>query len=77
MVDSGLLRVELSLLDERKNLEKLVLQYADVPMSLADAGLVRLAEMNPSHRVLTLDRDFKIYRKHGRQLIPMIFPAER
>jgi len=43
-------------------------------MSLADACLVRLSELNDDSSVLTLDHHFRIYRKHGRQIIPAIMP---
>ncbi|OQW91630.1 MAG: hypothetical protein BWK78_04055 [Thiotrichaceae bacterium IS1] len=48
--------------------------YANVPMSLADAGLVRMSEQYPNQVILTLDGDFHIYRKPGRQIIPVIMP---
>jgi predicted nucleic acid-binding protein len=54
----------------------LLLRYANVPMSLADACLVRMAEQYPSSPVLTLDRDFRLYRKNGRQVIPARMPRE-
>jgi predicted nucleic acid-binding protein len=44
----------------------LVEKYGDVPMSLADACLVRMSEVVPNCVVLTLDRDFRIYRRHKR-----------
>lgn len=50
-------------------------KYRDLPMSLADACLVRLAEMCDDHHVCTLDADFTIYRKHGRTPIPLIKPS--
>ncbi len=43
-------------------------------MSLADACLVRMAETRPGAVVLTLDTDFHVYRKNGRQTIPAILP---
>jgi len=43
-------------------------------MSLADACLVRMAERHTKSRVLTLDRDFRIYRKHRRHVIPITSP---
>ena len=52
----------------------LMRKYADVPMSVADACLVRMAETTAHSTVLTLDRDFRIYRKHGRQVIPLLTP---
>jgi predicted nucleic acid-binding protein len=43
-------------------------------MSLADACLVRLAELHADCQVFTLDRDFRRYRRHGRQVIPLLSP---
>ena len=37
-------------------------RYARVPMDLADACLVALADALDSGRILTLDSDFRIYR---------------
>jgi uncharacterized protein len=48
--------------------------YADVPMSLADACLVRMSETLPDPLVLTTDSDFKIYRRHSRQIVPCLLP---
>ena len=49
-------------------------KYADVPMSLADACLVRMSETLPDPAVLSTDGDFKIYRRHGRQIVPCLLP---
>jgi len=49
-------------------------KYASVPMSLADACLVRMTETLPHPLVLTTDGDFKIYRRHGRQVLPCLMP---
>jgi len=54
---------------------KLVQKYADVPMSLADACLVRMAEMLPDPVVLTTDSDFRVYRRHSRQIVPCVMPS--
>ena len=51
-------------------------KYAAVPMSVADASLVRMAEQFSRSAVMTLDSDFKIYRTHGRHIIPLILPGE-
>ena len=53
---------------------RLLRRYGDVPMSLADACLVRMAELIPEATVFTTDSDFTTYRKHGRQIIPLITP---
>ncbi len=74
LLASGLLRVEFSLLSEQQSLAKLIHKYRDLPMSLADACLVRMAEMNAGAAVFTLDKHFRMYRIHGRQSIPVIMP---
>ena len=48
----------------------------NVPMSLADATLVRLAELNDQSRVFTLDSDFHIYRRQRSKIIPVLMPEE-
>jgi predicted nucleic acid-binding protein len=53
---------------------KLLEKYADVPMSFADACLVRMTETLNDPTLLTTDADFRIYRRHGRQVIPCVFP---
>jgi predicted nucleic acid-binding protein len=53
---------------------KLMEKYADVPMSFADACLVRMTETLNKPTVLSTDGDFRIYRRHGRQVIPCVLP---
>lgn len=50
-----------------KRTERLIDQYADTPMDLADATLVASAEELRQRRIFTLDNDFDVYRLHGRQ----------
>jgi uncharacterized protein len=54
---------------------KLVEKYADVPASLADASLVRMSETLADPVILTTDTDFRIYRRHGRQVVPCVLPG--
>ncbi len=56
---------------------KLATRFASVPMSLAHACLVRMSELYSGATVFTLDNDFSIYRKHGRQVIPSLRPRLR
>ena len=51
-----------------------MLRYRNRPMSLADACLVRLSELHTSGEVFTLDSDFRIYRRHGNRVIPLLIP---
>jgi len=61
--------------DHIRPLRDMMRKYRDVPMSLADACLVRMAEIHEGHAVLTLDSDFSIYRKHGRRPLTLIRPT--
>jgi len=54
---------------------KLMEKYADVPMSLADACLVRMTETLPDPMLLTTDADSRIYRRHSRQAVPCGLPS--
>lgn len=74
LLDSGLLAVDFNVFAERDPLQKLIAKYRDLPMSLADACLVRMAERNDQASVFTADTHFKIYRKHGRQQLRVIMP---
>ncbi len=74
---TGVLSVEFELMAEQATLAKLVNKYSDLPMSLANACLVRMSEVNADSSVSTLDHHVRIYRKHGRQLIPTIRPPGR
>ena len=49
------------------DLQRLMLKYADRPMDFADATLVRLAEREGLNTILTVDRDFDVYRIGGRK----------
>jgi uncharacterized protein len=60
--------------DDMDAVLKLLEKYADVPMSFADACLVRMTETLNDPMLLTTDADFRIYRRHGRQIIPCVLP---
>lgn len=74
MVGENFLQIGLQVQDQHAALLAMVKRYVNVPMSLADACIVRLAEMHPKSPVFTLDSDFNIYRKNGRQVIEQICP---
>ena len=67
--------VDFSLADEVEAVLDLMRKFAQVPMSLADAGLVRMTEKISGAVVLTTDSDFLVYRRHGRQVVPCVLPA--
>ena len=74
LLENGALRIALDVEDHVGALRTLHRKYADRPMSLADACIVRMAELHDGHAVLTLDSDFTIYRKHGSQELTLIQP---
>lgn len=63
------------LADELPRILALVTKYADCPMDIADACLVRMTELTDRCKIWTVDReDFTTYRRHGRQPVPCDFP---
>lgn len=74
LVARGVLSVPFRVDAELLALRTLVARYASVPMSLADACLVRMAETHPKSTVVTLDADFRVYRRSGRLTIPVLMP---
>jgi predicted nucleic acid-binding protein len=61
-VANGVFQIPIRLVDQAPHVEKLMKKYRDVPMDLADACLVNLADRLETGRILTLDGDFEIYR---------------
>ena len=68
------LRVAFNLAEQMEPVLKLMQKYDDVPMSLADACLVRMTEALSDAVILTTDADFRIYRRHSRQVVPCMMP---
>jgi predicted nucleic acid-binding protein len=74
-VRRGVLDLSFCLADESEVIARLMNKYHDVPMSLADGCLVRMAERYSDGIVVTLDNDFTVYRKNGRQPVPTATPV--
>lgn len=70
----GGLKIGFELKGELEAVHRLIVRYRDVGISLADACLVRMSETHPRCEVLTIDRDFLVYRRDGRRTIPLIAP---
>jgi predicted nucleic acid-binding protein len=75
LIQNGALSIAFRLDEHIGALRKLLMKYRDTPMSLADACIVRMSEIYDRHAILTLDSDFLIYRKHGRDALVLIHPA--
>jgi len=76
LLQNGALNVAFHLDEHVSELRRLHQKYRDRPMSLADACVVRMAEIFDRHVVLTLDSDFAVYRKHGRMPLAVLHPME-
>jgi predicted nucleic acid-binding protein len=73
-VRSGLVKLQFDLATEIEPVLALMEKYRDVPMSLADACLVRMTEIVAEPIVLTTDSDFRLYRRHSRHVVPSVMP---
>ena len=74
LVERGVVKLGMALDEEISTVRALFARYDNVPVSLADACLIRMSELYDPCRVLTLDSDFQIYRRHGRKAIPLLAP---
>lgn len=74
LLERGVIRIALGVQEEQADPRQLMRRYRNRPMSLADACLVRLSEIHTAGEVFTLDSDFRIYRRHGNRVIPVLMP---
>jgi uncharacterized protein len=74
LLGRGIIRIGLRIDDEQDAIRTLMHRYANRPMSLADACLVRMSEMHRDAQILTFDSDFRVYRRNGNKVIPLLTP---
>lgn len=75
MVTDGLVALAFDVPEHLPHLAALAKRYADHHPDLADLCLIRMSEMHPRLRVITIDRqDFRIYRRNKREAIPLLCP---
>ncbi|MBM3726235.1 MAG: PIN domain-containing protein [Acidobacteria bacterium] len=78
MVQEGLVLPQFQVSDHLARIAELAKRYADRKPDLADLCLIRLSELNPSLPVITTDvRDFRVYRRGRREVIPLLHPPQR
>ena len=77
LLENGALRIAFRIEEHAPALRGLHRKYRDRPMSLADACIVRMAELNGRHAVFTLDSDFLVCRQHRRDALALIHPQAR
>ena len=75
LVERGILQADFRAAENTPALRKLMSKYRSVPMSFADACLVKMSELDPELSVVTLDSHFQVYRRQGRQLVPIVSPS--
>jgi len=74
LVERGELICRFHVADEITAIRRLLRKYRDLPATLADVCLVRMSEIHRASAVMTFDHDFQIYRRNGRNVIPLIAP---
>lgn len=74
LLERELIQISFNLESQQSVIATLMGKYKDIPMSLADANLVRMSEQIANSVVCTLDSEFRIYRKQIRKVIPLIIP---
>jgi len=74
MLDDGMLRLAFDFFEHVRDLRVLATRYADRHPDLADLCLIRMSELYPRHSVVTVDTDFRVYRRNKREAIPIICP---
>jgi len=77
LVEDGLVRLAFDLSASLKQIEELATRYEDRHPDLADLCLIRMSELYPRHTVITVDEDFRVYRRNKREAIPLLTPPKK
>ena len=77
MLQRQVLRIALDCSSHVDQLHDLAVRYADRKPDLADLCLIRMSELYPRHRIVTVDEDFRVYRRNKREVIPLICPPKK
>lgn len=77
LVAAGMLRIEFDCGQNVEQLRELAARYADRGPDLADLCLVRMSELHPRHTIITVDEDFRVYRRNKREAIPQLCPPRK
>ena len=74
LMEREIIRLDFVVNEHCPDVFQLLRKYTDQSINLADACLVRMAELTERCQVFTTDRDFLVYRRKGRHLIPLLAP---
>ena len=75
-IADGLVTLAFDCNDHLPQLATLAKRYKDRQSDLADVCLIRMSELHPRLNIITVDRDFRVYRRNKREIIPLISPPE-
>ena len=77
MISEELIQLDFVCNDHLAQLAALAKRYKDRKPDLADLCLIRMSELHPKHSVITVDENFRVYRRNKREVIPLISPPRR
>ena len=77
MIERGAIRIAFDVANHLGSLRNLAERYADRNPDLADLCLIRMSELFPRHSIVTVDSDFKVYRRNKREVIPLLCPPRK
>jgi predicted nucleic acid-binding protein len=77
LVEDGLILLSFDCARQLAPLQELARRYADRHPDLADLCLIRMSELFPRHSIVTVDSDFRVYRRNKREVIPVLSPPRK
>lgn len=77
MIERDAIRIAFDVTRHLGSLRDLAERYADRSPDLADLCLIRMSELFPRHSIVTVDSDFRVYRRNKREVIPVLSPPRK
>jgi predicted nucleic acid-binding protein len=77
MLKENVVRVAFDCTRHLERLFELATRYADRQPDLADLCLIRMSELYPRHTIVSVDADFRVYRRNKREAIPLLCPPRK
>ena len=77
LLERKFIKISFDLAEQFDRVHQLSLKYSDTPMDFADACVVRMTEVHATSSIMTLDSDFRIYRKNDKKMLSLHIPPER
>jgi predicted nucleic acid-binding protein len=77
LISAGMLQIAFDLGENAEKVHELAKRYLDQHADLADLCLIRMSELYPHHTLITVDADFRVYRRNKREAIPLLCPPRK